>query len=47
MRKIVSLLASVAILMLPLVIYPASQSRFDWSGGPKYSHNMVEGKTLA
>jgi hypothetical protein len=47
MRKIVSFLASVAIMMLPLMGYAASQPTFDWFGGPKYSQNMVEGKTLA
>lgn len=47
MKKIVSLLASLAILMLPLVTHAASQPRFDWSGGPKYSHNEVFRQTLA
>lgn len=47
MRKIVSLLASVAILMSPQTIYAAPQPTFDWSGGPEYSHNTVEWKTLA
>jgi len=47
MEKIISLLVSMAILMLHLISYAASQPTFDWSGGPKYNHNMVEGKTLA
>jgi hypothetical protein len=47
MRKIISVLVSLGILMLPLISYAASQSTFDWSGGPKYSHNTVESKTLA
>ena len=46
-KKIVSLLASLAILMLPLVTHAASQPAFDWSGGPAHSHNMVLGKTLS
>jgi hypothetical protein len=47
MRKIISLLISMMVLMLPLISYAATQQKFDWSGGPKYSQNMVEGKTLA
>jgi hypothetical protein len=47
MKKIISLLAFVAILMSPLISYAASQPTFDWSGGPKYSQNMVTAKTLA
>jgi hypothetical protein len=47
MKKIVSLLVSMMMLMLPLISYAATQQKFDWSGGPKYSRNMVEGKTLA
>ena len=47
MKKIINLLVSLMILMLPLISYAATQQKFDWSGGPKYSHNMVEGKTLA
>ena len=47
MKKIISLLASMAILMSPLISYAASQPKFDWSGGPKHSQNMVTAKTLA
>jgi len=47
MKKIISLLVSMMLLTLPLISYAATQQKFDWSGGPKYSHNMVEGKTLA
>lgn len=47
MRKILNLLAFALILMLPLVIYAASQPTFDWSGGPKHSQDTVTGKTLA
>jgi hypothetical protein len=47
MKRIVSLLISMTMLMLPLISYAATQQKFDWSGGPQYSHNMVEGKTLA
>ena len=46
MRKMVCLLVSLMMLMLPLVSSAASQQEFDWSGGPTYSHNMVLGKTL-
>jgi hypothetical protein len=46
MKKIVSLLVSTMMLMLPLISYAASQPTFDWSGGPTYAHNMVLGKTL-
>jgi hypothetical protein len=47
MKKTMGVIVSLAILMLPLISYAVSQSTFDWSGGPKYSHNMVEGKSLA
>jgi hypothetical protein len=47
MKKIISLLASLVILMLPLIIYAASQPTFDWSGGLKYSHNEIFRQTLA
>ncbi len=47
MRRIISLLVALSMLMLPLISYAATQQKFDWSGGPKNSHNMVEGKTLA
>ena len=46
MKKIVCLLTSMVMLMLPLISYAATQQKFDWSGGPKYTHNMVLGKTL-
>jgi len=46
MKKIMSVIVSLAILMLPLISYAASQSTFDWSGGPQHSHNMLLGKTL-
>ncbi len=46
MKRIVSLLVSMMVLVLPLISYAATQQKFDWSGGPRYSHNMVEGKTL-
>lgn len=46
MRKILSLLVCLMMLMLPLISYAATQQRFDWSGGPKYSHNVVLEKTL-
>jgi hypothetical protein len=35
------------MLTLPLIDYAASEHKFDWLGGPKYSQIMVEGKTLA
>lgn len=47
MKKMITLLACMAILILPLISYAATQQQFDWSGGPKYSHNIVEKKTLA
>ena len=47
MKKIMSVIVSLAILMLPLISYAASQSTFDWSGGPQHSHNMLLGKTLS
>lgn len=47
MRKIISLMGVLVILMLPLISYAASQPKFDWSGGREYSHNMVLGKTLS
>ncbi len=47
MRRAVTVLACMAILILPLGTFAATQQKFDWSGGPKYSHSMVEGKTLA
>ncbi len=47
MRRFVILLACTAVLILPLGTFAATQQKFDWSGGPKYSHSMVEGKTLA
>jgi hypothetical protein len=46
MKKMVSLLVSLMMLMLPLISYAATQQKSDWSGGLKYSHNMVLGKTL-
>ena len=46
MRKMVCLLVSLMMLVLPSVSSAASQQEFDWSGGPTYSHNMVLGKTL-
>ncbi len=47
MKKVLILLMSFMILMLPLISYAATQEKFDWSGGPRYSHNMVAGKDLA
>ena len=47
MKKIVSLLVSLMMLMLPLISYAATQQKFDWSGGPEYAHNVVAGKSLA
>jgi len=29
-----------------VISYAAPQQKFDWSGGPKYSHNVAIGKTL-
>lgn len=46
MKKIVSLLVFMAILILPLISYAASQpGQFDWRGGP-YDGNTVAGKTF-
>jgi hypothetical protein len=46
MKKMIFLLASMTILILPLLSYADTQAKFDWSGGPKYSHNMVWGESL-
>jgi hypothetical protein len=46
MKKIVSLLVFMGILILPLISYAASQpGQFDWRGGP-HERNMVIGKTF-
>ena len=46
MKKIVSLLVFMGILILPLISYAASQpGQFDWRGGPNDS-NTVKGKTF-
>ena len=55
MRKMISLAGLMLILVLPLtgfalptVSHGASQSKqFDWYGGPKYIHEVMEGKTVA
>jgi len=46
MKKIIILLVSLTTVMLPLISYAATQQKLDWSGGPKYTHNSVLGKTL-
>lgn len=46
MKTIISVLISLAVLMMPLISYADTQKKFDWSGGSQYSHNMVLEKTL-
>lgn len=57
MKKVISLVGSLLILAFPLISYGfpsshvishgASQPRqFDWYGGPKYNHEVMEGRTL-
>ncbi len=35
MRKVVSLFVLMVTLTLPLITFAATQSKFDWQGGPK------------